>query len=99
VVDADAVLVADRAAGGDDGLAGAALEALPAGKRLLGVGAVAEEVGGVDAAAVAVEVREVGEDVDPLASAARASCSAASRAAMVAGTRVQLTAVSNVSTA
>jgi hypothetical protein len=66
VVAADAVLVTDGAAVVGDDLAGGGLQRAPARERYVGVGMDPEEEGRVEARAVEVDVREVGEGVDAL---------------------------------
>ena len=67
VVGADAVLVADGPAVGDDDLARRGLEPAPALERLVRVGREPEDVRGVQARPAPVDVRQVAERVDALA--------------------------------
>jgi len=62
VVSADAVLMADGAAVLDDDIAGRGLHRPPLGQRPIGVGAAGPKIRHVDAGAVGVDVRQVGED-------------------------------------
>ena len=64
VVEADAVLVADGGLLVDESLANGRFEAAPTFEGGIGVGVLAEEIGGVDATASGVDVGEVGEDVN-----------------------------------
>src|SRR5689334_7939834 len=63
----DAVLMADRAATGQDGVACSGLQAAPPLQRRIGVRAPAEDVRRVEARPGGVDVRQVAERVDALA--------------------------------
>ena len=62
VIDADAVLVADRAAIGDDRLACGRFHALPARQDFLRIEVSAEYIGHIDACAVRIDMGEMGEN-------------------------------------
>ena len=66
VIGADAVVMGDRRALGDDRVRGGPLDGQRPCPRLVRVGAEPEQVGHVQAGARRVDVRQVGEHVDPL---------------------------------
>src|SRR5690349_3849964 len=63
VIRAYAVLVADRATVFDNCFASGMLQAAPEFKHLIRIGQDLENIGGVDACASLIEVREMGKDV------------------------------------